>query len=51
MMDVKEIELQVLITEREGMVAENQNRTHRGLALVYTEIQFFNLAEKMRQLK
>jgi len=47
----KEIELQALITEREGMVAENMQRLHIGQSMAYNEDSFLVLAEKMRTLK
>lgn len=46
----KRIELEALITEREGMKAENQIRTWRGEALAYDEGHFNDLAERMRKL-
>ena len=45
------IELEALITEREGMLAENTHRLTRGEIIAYTDDQFFELAEKMRGLK
>jgi len=51
MIDAKEIELQALICEREGMIALNMDRERRGNAMAYTDDAFFQLADKMRQLK
>lgn len=46
-----EIELQALITEREGMIAENTFRQSIDRGMAYTEDSFQILAEKMRALK
>jgi hypothetical protein len=45
------IEMQALICEREGMVAENAHRQHAGYSPAYCEYSFLILAEKMRALK
>lgn len=50
-MDDVEIELQALITEREGMIAENMNRQYMNQGMAYTDISFNQLAEKIRKLK
>jgi len=47
----KQIELQALLTEREGMVAENMQRLHIGQSMAYNEDSFQILAEKIRALK
>ncbi|MHB8053646.1 MAG: hypothetical protein ACYDH3_00110 [Candidatus Aminicenantales bacterium] len=47
----RRIELEVLITEREGMLALNTARLHRGEALAYCYEAFAEIAEKMRALK
>lgn len=46
-----EIELQALITEREGMIAENKFREINGNSLAYCEDSFIILANKIRELK
>lgn len=38
---VKEIELEALKTEREGMIALNQYREHLGAGIAYDEMAFF----------
>ena len=50
-MDNDEIELQALITEREGMIAENMNRQYMNQSMAYTDISFNRLAERIRELK
>jgi hypothetical protein len=40
--------LQEFITRREGMIAENQQRIHRGESLAYTEDSFLILVSEMR---
>jgi hypothetical protein len=46
------IEMQALITEREGMVAANQDRVAQGVGqMSFTAFDFQRLAEKMRALK
>jgi hypothetical protein len=45
-----EIELQALITEREGMVAENAQRQRLGESMAYQEDSFLVLAEQIRNL-
>jgi hypothetical protein len=44
------IELQALITEREGMVAENTYRSHVRGDIAYAEDSFLVLADKIRKL-
>ena len=51
MLSVVEIELQALITEREGMVANNQYRCLRGETVAYPDEAFLELAEQIRALK
>jgi len=43
-------ELEALITEREGYVAENEHRARLGLAPAYGEDYFLELADRMRLL-
>ena len=50
MTDEQRIELEALITEREGMIADNKAREHGGWCQAYTDSAFFELAEKMRAL-
>ena len=45
------VELEALITEREGMIAENLQRQYLGNAMAYTEDNFLILADKIRRLK
>lgn len=45
------IELEALITEREGMLALNKERESHGYALGYGEAAFLKLANEMRKLK
>ena len=51
MLSVVEIELQALITEREGMVAYNQYCCLRGETVAYPDEAFLELAEQIRALK
>jgi hypothetical protein len=46
----KLIELQALITEREGMIAENNWRIQLGQSQAYNEDNFAILARKIREL-
>ena len=45
-----QIQLQALITEREGMIAENMRRERHQEAMAYDDLSFVQLAEKMRAL-
>ncbi len=45
-----ELQIEQLITEREGMVAENQQRVHRGESLAYGEADFQNLNSQFTKL-
>ena len=45
------IEMQALMTERDGMIAENEVRSDLGRSLAYVEDSFLIIAEKMRALK
>ena len=47
---VRRIELELLITEREGMIVENALREAKGNAIAYGEEAFFELSEKIREL-
>lgn len=47
----KRIELEALITEREGMVAENQRCEILEMAPTHREFNFRQLGEKIRALK
>ena len=44
------IKLEALITEREGMVAENQQRQAVGASMAYTEDAFVNLARRIEAI-
>lgn len=50
-MDNREIELQALITERDGMIMQNKNCINRNKHIVYTYKSFADIAQKMRALK
>ena len=50
-MDATHIELQALITEREGMLAANRIDEFNGNSVSYGPIDFYTLADKMRMLK
>lgn len=41
-------DLEALICQREGMIAENLQRQHRGEAMAYTEKEFNEIADQMR---
>ena len=45
------IEMQALMCERDGMIAENTYRDHLGQGVAYTDADFGKLAEQMRALK
>jgi hypothetical protein len=45
-----ECEFQALISEREGLIAENQNRIACGDSTAYPESRFQELAARFRQL-
>jgi len=45
-----ECEFQALICEREGYVAENQDRIGNGYTVAYGEEQFLELADRFRAL-
>lgn len=45
-----QIELQALITEREGMIVANKEREMEGKSLAYGEVDFFNLSDRIRDL-
>lgn len=42
--------LEALVTAREGMIAANLERQHRGEALAYPEKCFIELADEMRNV-
>ena len=43
-------EMQALVTEREGMLAENETRRSQGWALAYGEKEFSEVAVRLEQL-
>lgn len=45
------IELEALVVEKEAMKAGNSLRVSEGFTIIYDDISFFKLAEKMRGLK
>lgn len=47
----RRIELEALITEREGMIAENRFNESIGRSINYGDDSFFVLADKMRSLQ
>ena len=47
----RDLELQALITEREGMIAENMQREVTGDSMAYKYEQFAYIAECIRALK
>ena len=49
-MNVTDIELQALITEREGMLVANVQRAISGYDPAYGEKNFLNLSERIRGL-
>ena len=46
----REIELEALKTDREGMIAANAHRSFLGVSVMYDDAAFFALADKMRAL-
>jgi len=46
-----ELEMQELITMREGFIAENKNREMNGQALAYGEQVFTDLSERFANLQ
>jgi hypothetical protein len=50
-MDNKELELQALLTEREGYIAENKQREIHGDSMAYGADHFLELADRIRCLK
>ena len=44
------LQMESLICEREGMIALNKEREHRGEVLAYTESQFLYLADKFKDI-
>ena len=45
------IDLEALVTEREGMIAENKQREVTGDSMAYTEEQFENLRQRIVMLR
>jgi len=51
MKDIKiQIKLEALITEREGMIAENHQRMSLGQSVAYSDDHFNELANRMTEL-
>ena len=46
-----EIEFQALLCEQNGMLAENEYRSHLGQGVVYADPDFGKLADQIRALK
>ena len=44
------IQMEMLITEREGMIAENQQRIHQGESMAYWEDSFLILNRQFTEL-
>ncbi len=42
--------LEMLITEREAMIAENKQREFLGQAMAYSDDDFYAVADRMRKL-
>lgn len=42
--------IESLVTEREGMIAENKQREHRGESMAYPEQEFMRIAHELRQI-
>jgi len=42
--------IEALITDREGMIAENKQREAENKSMAYTEDSFHSLANEMREL-
>ena len=51
MTDNDRIELEALITEREGMISENKERERNGFMPTFNKYNFYRIAEKIRALK
>ncbi len=45
-----ELQIEMLITEREGMIAANQQRIHRGESLAWEESNFQGLNDQFARL-
>lgn len=45
------LQIEILITQREAMIAENKQREFVGQAMAYTEKDFFNLENAFHDLK
>ena len=45
------LQMEALITQREGMLAENQHRLNRGEAVAYRDAAFLQLASEFMQLR
>jgi hypothetical protein len=45
------VQLETIITEREGMVAENLSRVHGGLSIAYPESAFQPLLAELNRLQ
>jgi hypothetical protein len=47
----EKVQIEILITQREAMVAENKQREFEGHAMAYTEREFFSLENAFHELK
>ena len=45
------MELEELVTIRESMIAENENRKHRSYSMAYTDNCFLSVAGDMKKLR
>jgi len=45
------LQIEILVTQREAMIAENKQREFEGHAMAYIENDFFNLENKFHELK
>jgi hypothetical protein len=45
------LQIEILVTQREAMIAENKQREFVGQAMAYTEREFFALENAFHELK
>jgi hypothetical protein len=43
-------QMEAIICRREGMIAENKQREHRGECMAYSELEFLNLHDEFMRL-
>mgnify|MGYP001559308605 CR=1 FL=1 len=44
------LQMEVLITEREGMLAVNMQRVHLGQSMTYTDLDFATVQDRFQHL-